>query len=386
MKLSLSNSIYPKQDNKRDNTPLMKRNISTKIIVTNAIPQTNLEAFKRKIKKRNNRTNSFGLYNKTESSIMKERSYLSIHKKPQQKKPLIVKMKQFTFSQIPFKNLKQKCQLTYSIDNKQLTSNSNIVINKDNILTTTSTTNYNNCINSCSVCFNSKHNLTYSDDSTLESQTTKKRIQLIEDDIVTLLQKGVYPQKKQLIIKELDLMFRKVTKTYLTSNEEINYSESIRERNKLKEENDSMKNENKHLQERIFLIETKFDSSLRENDKLKEYITETVDKVDKMNLIIMRLTKDIQVLQREKEKERDKEKELNNKSINESLDSINLISNQVNGISSIDNKPKAILDFHLLNKNVNFNDEFIENYKEFSPSWRKATDQMLHRQEKRKDK
>lgn len=384
MKQSLSSSIYAKYDNiKRDNTPLMKRNISTKIIVTNAIPQTSLEAFKKKINKRNNRTNSFGVYNKTESSLIKERSYLSIHKRPQQKKNLIVKMKKFTFGKIPFKNLMNNCQLTYSIDNNQLSSNSNKHYKKDNILPTSTNNNHHNCITSCSVCLNTKHNLTYSDDSTLESRTTKKRIQVIEDDIINLLQETAPSQKRQLVMKELELMFRKATKTYMKSNDEFISSESIGERSKLKEENESMKTENRQLQDRLDSLEVKFDSLLRENDKLKDYITKKVDKIDEMSFIITKLTQDIQIIQ----KERDKEKDLNNKSSNnESLDSIYLISNQVNGISSTDNKAKAKLDFKLIKTGVNFNDEFLENYKEFSQSWRRATDQMLQRQEKRTDK
>ena len=58
-------------------------------------------------------------------------------------------------------------------------------------------------------------------------------------------------------------------------------------------------------------------------------------------------------------------------------------NNNIKSNGSVLTKPSSKLNLNI-EKNKDFNDEFLENYNEFSPSWRKEVDKMLERKKNKK--
>ena len=199
----------------------------------------------------------------------------------------------------------------------------------------------------------------------------------------TLITSSSNEEEKTIIYEEIDKIYNSVKQ-----NKEKNIFKEIE---MLKEENKIIKETNNQLLSRMSVIEKQCEMLSKDNERLK-------NEYKKSNIVLTEMKSSMKCIHSEISKIKkiensndfiativnDSSKRVNDESSssdNVSLaENINITEAQKNPTSMSSNitKPSSKLQLNL--KNVtDFNEEFLENYNQFSPSWRKEADKMLMR-------
>ena len=395
-----------------DNFPFPKNNISIEF-------KTNFSPKVKKVKKRNLRQNSYGSFiiNKTENnqinnsyytskqtkkikSVSKEKEYLhtinnlnsnKFHNKINNNKGIpFHKKEKKTYS---MKGLIQSNFLGNKIIKKKIfndnnhsymlsTSNLNINFNNmDNSEVKNKEQNKNNYVNTyeSNIFSSSREKKKY-----LSKEKIMIKIEEISNQLSNLINK-VNKEEKELIIKEIEKHYNS-----LLLNHKNNFSNII---NNLITDNDYLKEKNKEFNKKIELFENNLRNLKQENKLMKEDLLNKEKIIREIKSNIVLISQEFQNL-KNKNLNNEKNEIINSERIEEESDSnislgnnLNInIERNVNKNNIISNssnmtKPSSTLNFNF-EKNKGFQEEFLENYNEFSPSWREAVDRMMERQKK----
>ena len=418
-------NFYP-QNNFQKN---IIRNITPTIKSTNKsidnfhIPKHNISIEfspkKNQIKKRNIRNNSYSsfIHNKTETSnltnkkikiISKEKEHLNtinnfhsnnfnhvkplnkininngipFHKKNNSMKKLI-KSNFLANKKINNKNYNQNVQHSYMLSTNNLNINFN---NMDNSNIKSKNQNKNrNYINNTYENESINFSLRDKKEENLSKKEIKSKIEKINNELNDLISK-VNNEEKEFLFKEIENNYNS-----LLENHNINSNNII---NNLITDNKYLKEQNQKFNKKIDYIENFINNIKQENKIMKEDLSNK-DKIikDIQNNIIM-ISTGFNKLKQKNNNEEEKSQTINesqndsNISLTDNLNINNIKkqnSNNKNIINIASNINKFTTKLNLKNeKQKDFNDEFLENYNEFSPSWRKEVDKMIQRKQNKK--
>ncbi len=418
-------NFYP-QNNFQKN---IIRNITPTIKSTNKsidnfhIPKHNISIEfspkKKQVKKRNIRNNSYSsfIHNKTETSnltnkkikiISKEKEHLNtinnfhsnnfnhvkplnkininngipFHKKNNSMKKLI-KSNFLANKKINNKNYNQNVQHSYMLSTNNLNINFN---NMDNSNIKSKNQNKNrNYINNTYENESINFSLRDKKEENLSKKEIKSKIEKINNELNDLISK-VNNEEKEFLFKEIENNYNS-----LLENHNINSNNII---NNLITDNKYLKEQNQKFNKKIDYIENFINNIKQENKIMKEDLSNK-DKIikDIQNNIIM-ISTGFNKLKQKNNNEEEKSQTINesqndsNISLTDNLNINNIKkqnSNNKNIINIASNINKFTTKLNLKNeKQKDFNDEFLENYNEFSPSWRKEVDKMIQRKQNKK--
>ena len=397
-----------------DNFPFPKNNISIEF-------KTNFSPKVKKVKKRNLRQNSYGSFiiNKTENNQINNSNYLS-----QQIKKIksVSKEKEYLHTVNNFYSNKfQNIQSLNKINNnkgiplhkkeKKTNSMKGLIHNKylgnkmikkkickennlqNSYMLSTSNLNINiNNMDNSEIKNKRKNNYVNTYESNIFSSSREKNKYLSKEEIKFKIEK-INNQLSNLINKvnkkEKKLIFKEIEKNYnsLLINHKKNISNII---NNLITDNNYLKEKNKEFNNKIELFENKMRNLKQENKLMKDDLLKKEKLIREIQSNIVLISQEFQNLKNknlQKENlssERIKEESDSNISIGNNLN-INLErnNNQNNIFSNSSNltKPSSTLNFNF-DKNKGFQEEFLQNYDAFSPSWREEVDKMMQRQNK----
>ena len=418
-------NFYP-QNNFQKN---IIRNITPTIKSTNKsidnfhIPKHNISIEfspkKKQVKKRNIRNNSYSsfIHNKTETSnltnkkikiISKDKEHLNtinnfhsnnfnhvkplnkininngipFHKKNNSMKKLI-KSNFLANKKINNKNYNQNVQHSYMLSTNNLNINFN---NMDNSNIKSKNQNKNrNYINNTYENESINFSLRDKKEENLSKKEIKSKIEKINNELNDLISK-VNNEEKEFLFKEIENNYNS-----LLENHNINSNNII---NNLITDNKYLKEQNQKFNKKIDYIENFINNIKQENKIMKEDLSNK-DKIikDIQNNIIM-ISTGFNKLKQKNNNEEEKSQTINesqndsNISLTDNLNINNIKkqnSNNKNIINIASNINKFTTKLNLKNeKQKDFNDEFLENYNEFSPSWRKEVDKMIQRKQNKK--
>jgi hypothetical protein len=262
------------------------------------------------------------------------------------------------------------------------TSNLNINFNNmDNSEVKNKEQNKNNYVNTyeSNIFSSSREKKKY-----LSKEKIMIKIEEISNQLSNLINK-VNKEEKELIIKEIEKHYNS-----LLLNHKNNFSNII---NNLITDNDYLKEKNKEFNKKIELFENNLRNLKQENKLMKEDLLNKEKIIREIKSNIVLISQEFQNL-KNKNINNEKNEIMNSERIEEESDSnislgnnLNInIERNVNKNNIISNssnmtKPSSTLNFNF-EKNKGFQEEFLENYNEFSPSWREAVDRMMERQKK----
>ena len=421
--------IIKKTNKNIENFPLPKNNISIEF-------PSNLSPNSKQIKKRNLRTNSFNSFthNKTESNNFnnstllnnKNKKVKSLSKEKENFRNFInFDLNKFHYIQslnkinnngIPFhKKEKNACSMKgliksnflgnkiikkngfnekENLHNSYMLSTSNLNININNVdnnqIKNKSPNNKNvkkqNFIsNTCeneSITFSSREKK-----QILSKEDINSKIEKINNELCDLMN-NVNNEQKKFIFQEIEKKFN-----VLLIKHNINYSNVI---DNLINDNNILKEQNKEFNNKLELIEKNLRNIKQENKLIKENLINKNKIINDIQNNIILFTEEFNKIKNKNETNNLKEDFTSGRKNEEESDSnislsdnlnINInkynYNNNIKSNGSVLTKPSSKLNLNI-EKNKDFNDEFLENYNEFSPSWRKEVDKMLERKKNKK--
>ena len=360
--LKLFKDIHHQSKNfSRDHTPSVNFTNKSIDIFPIHISLSNYQTNPTSIKKRNIRTNSFGYFNTDTFTHGKTINKSKTKSKSKKKTPSTPNQfwKQFPKAKIPFRNPLKK-------------------VNSTNKL-------------SCSIHDTNNQLNTLCESNTSDRQCTlskeaKTKLINIYNEMYTLITSSSNEEEKTIIYEEIDKIYNSVKQNKDKS--------IIKEIEQLKEENRMIKETNNELLSRMSRIEKQCEMLSKDNERLKnEYkkssivLTEMKTSMKSMHSEISKIKKIENTSDFIATIVNDSSKRVNEHNDESSSDNVSLAENtNINetqkypstSMSSNITKPSSKLQLNL--KNVtDFNDEFLENYSQFSPSWRKEADKMIMR-------
>ena len=418
-------NFYP-QNNFQKN---IIRNITPTIKSTNKsidnfhIPKHNISIEfspkKKQVKKRNIRNNSYSsfIHNKTETSnltnkkikiISKEKEHLNtinnfhsnnfnhvkplnkininngipFHKKNNSMKKLI-KSNFLANKKINNKNYNQNVQHSYMLSTNNLNINFN---NMDNSNIKSKNQNKNrNYINNTYENESINFSLRDKKEENLSKKEIKSKIEKINNELNDLISK-VNNEEKEFLFKEIENNYNS-----LLENHNINSNNII---NNLITDNKYLKEQNQKFNKKIDYIENFINNIKQENKIMKEDLSNKYKIIKDIQNNIIMISTGFNKLKQKNNNEEEKSQTINesqndsNISLTDNLNINNIKkqnSNNKNIINIASNINKFTTKLNLKNeKQKDFNDEFLENYNEFSPSWRKEVDKMIQRKQNKK--
>ncbi len=421
--------IIKKTNKNIENFPLPKNNISIEF-------PSNLSPNSKQIKKRNLRTNSFNSFthNKTESNNFnnstllnnKNKKVKSLSKEKENFRNFInFDLNKFHYIQslnkinnngIPFhQKEKNACSMKgliksnflgnkiikkngfnekENLHNSYMLSTSNLNININNVdnnqIKNKSPNNKNvkkqNFIsNTCeneSITFSSREKK-----QILSKEDINSKIEKINNELCDLMN-NVNNEQKKFIFQEIEKKFN-----VLLIKHNINYSNVI---DNLINDNNILKEQNKEFNNKLELIEKNLRNIKQENKLIKENLINKNKIINDIQNNIILFTEEFNKIKNKNDTNNLKEDFTSGRKNEEESDSnislsdnlnINInkynYNNNIKSNGSVLTKPSSKLNLNI-EKNKDFNDEFLENYNEFSPSWRKEVDKMLERKKNKK--
>ena len=425
-KLNLYKTNSKTKNLSRDNTPIIKftnKSIEAFPHQLNLADMTTTKSIN--IQKRNLRTNSFG-YTNTEtfphernSSSKKAitRKKTKSQNKNKNTNTLTTSSsqlsKKFPIAKIPFQNRLKKVQSNHKIYPKTLNKS------KDNCLqhSFVQVPRLNQRLNTHSNNYELSSYEGGSEKSSDRQQATlgqvaKTKLLSIYNDLLSLVTSSS-ENERILIFEELDKIYSTIVSQFDHKNEEM----SQKKIKSVVKENQEIKSQNVELCKKIAQLEKKCDVVIKDNEKLKKDFIQSnqslqemrntmsffhselnkIKKIHNSNDFIEHIVKgkgsksekdlgdDLSNPNTTKRNEEDTYDNISlaeNININDNPKNNNNYGNCVStSVSSNLTKPSSKLQLNL--KGVaDFNQEFLENYNDFSPSWRKEADRMLMRGKK----
>lgn len=422
-KLNLYKTNSKAKNLSRDNTPIIKftnKSIEAFPHQLNLADMTTTKSIN--IQKRNLRTNSFG-YTNTEtfphernSSSKKAITRKKTQSHNKNKNTLTSSssqlFKKFPIAKIPFQNRLKKVQSNHKIYPKALNKS------KDN------------CLQHSFVQIPRLHQRlnTHSNNQELSSfeggseksserqqatlgQVAKTKLLAIYNDLLALVSSSS-ENERILIFEELDKIYSTIISQFDHKNDKIS---QINIKSVFKE-NQEIKSQNMELCQKIAQLEKKCDIVIKDNEKLKKDFIQSNQSLQEMQNTMSFFHSELNKIKKihnsndyveniVKRKGSKSEKDLGDdlsgpnttkRNEEDTYDNISLAENlNINdnhknnnygnyvstSVSSNLTKPSSKLQLNL--KGVSdFNQEFLENYNDFSPSWRKEADRMLMRGKK----
>lgn len=392
-KLNLIKTNSKKKIASRDSTPIIKFTNKSIDGFPRQISISDYSTTKSTtIQKRNQRTNSSFGYMNTETFQRERTSSKNTlgHSKPKslnknkRNNELASSTnqlwKKFPMSKIPFQNKIKKVQSNSKI-------NPRINISKDTITQHSfiQPSNLQQRLNTNNDT--SGYAITSSEKSSERLSNEKKnKLNNVYNEVVDLVS-SAKEGEKELIIEELEKIYKTVV---------VNEDSTKDEMNKILEENKMIKEKNRELCKKIALIEKRCDFVIKDNEKLRKNFEQSNQALEKMKSTMSYFNSELNKLKQQQSKTEEineiKSEDPSNQIYEESLDNISLAENlnindqKINGVStSVSSnltKPSSKLQLNLKGVTSDFNQEFLENYSDFSPSWRKEADKMMMRNKK----
>ena len=429
-KINFNPQKHEKNKQIRDITPIMKK--TNKSIDNFPLPKnnnsiefpTNISPKSKQIKKRNLRTNSYNTFthNKTESnnfnnsnlihnkkvkSLSKEkdnfRNFINFdlnkfHNKINNNGIPFHKKDKNTFSMkgliksnfLGNKIIKKNgFNENENLHNSYMLSTSNLNININNVDTNQiknkSPNNKNvkkqNFISN--TCENESINFS-SRKQKMSKEDIHFKIEKINNELCDLMN-NVNHEQKNFIFQEIE---KKLNLLLIKHN--INYTNLI---DNLITDNNILKEQNKEFNNKIELLENNLRNIKQENKLIKENLMNKNKIINDIQNKMILFTEEFNKLKNKNNinlKEDFTSDRINEEESDSNIslgDNLNInkynYNNNIKSNGSVLTKPSSKLNLNL-EKNKDFNDEFLENYNDFSPSWRKEVDKMLERKKNKK--
>ena len=415
------------QENKiRNITPTLKS--TNKNIENFHFPKNNISIEfspkMKQVKKRNIRNNSYSsfIHNKTETSNLTNKKIRMISKDKEHLNTInnfhsnnfhhVQALNKINNNGIPFhkkNNSMKKLIKSNFLGNKKINNknfHNNNLQHSYMLSTSNLNINFNNMDNSNiknkSQNKNNNYINTYENESINFSLRDKKEENLSKNEIKLKIEK-INNELNELINKvnneEKEFIFKEIENNYnsLLENHNINETNII---NNLITDNNYLKEQNKKFNQKIDNIENFIKTIKQENKIMKEDLSKKDKIIKDIQNNILIISNEFNTLKYKNNKEEKQISEKRNERENDL--NISLTDNiNINNNNNINNKKQNINNKNIINiasninkfatklnlkieKHKDFNDEFLENYNEFSPSWRKEVDKMIQRKQNKK--